>query len=51
MVPEIKGGIMNLTRTYMRALALILIVAFIAPAGVVAQDTEESININASARI
>ena len=33
---------MNLTRTYMRALALILIVAFIAPAGVVAQDTGES---------
>jgi hypothetical protein len=33
---------MNLTKTYMRALALILIVAFIAPAGVVAQDTGES---------
>jgi uncharacterized membrane protein YgcG len=33
---------MNLTKTYMRALALVFIVAFIAPAGVVAQDTEES---------
>jgi hypothetical protein len=40
--PEIKGGIMNLTKTYMRALALILIVAFVAPAGVVAQDAGES---------
>jgi Protein of unknown function (DUF3300) len=33
---------MNLTKTYMRALALVLIVAFIAPAGVVAQDKGES---------
>ncbi|OGP62313.1 MAG: hypothetical protein A2169_06610 [Deltaproteobacteria bacterium RBG_13_47_9] len=33
---------MNLTKTYMRALALVIIVAFIAPAGVVAQDAEES---------
>jgi hypothetical protein len=42
VTPEIKGGIMNLTRTYMRALALALIVAFIAPAGVVAQDAGET---------
>lgn len=33
---------MNFTKTYMRALALVIIVAFIAPAGVVAQDTGES---------
>jgi hypothetical protein len=42
VTPEIKGGMMNLTKTYMRALALVIIVAFIAPAGVVAQDAGES---------
>jgi hypothetical protein len=42
VTPEIKGGIMNLTRTYMRALALVIIVAFIAPAGVVAQNAGET---------